>query len=443
MPKGEIIKQLEDGLVLRRSCGSDRETLAHFNAAMHVDEDAANKTNLASMTRDLFESHHPTFSQDDFTIVEDPTSRKIVSACCLISQQWSYEGVPIKVGRPELVATLPEYRRRGLIREQFALLHEWSEERGELLQSITGIPWYYRQFDYEMSLELGGGRVSYRVHLPDPAPGKKQDYQIRPASIEDAAFLAELSEIGAKRYLVSCIRDEKMWAYEISGRRRTSEARVDIWVIESRKSEPVGYLLLAPRLWGPTVVVIGYEIEVSEAWHAVTPSVLHFLRKRGEELARRQKKTLGAFAFWMGTQHPVYEAIANKLPRKRDPYTWYLRVPNKKLFLKRIAPVLEKRLAQTNLVSNDCQLRLNFYRTGLKLEFKDGKLARIEDDEPEPYNSNSVSFPNRTFLQVLFGYRTLEELEFAFPDCFDSSDEARALVKVLFPKRPSHVWGLG
>jgi hypothetical protein len=36
----------------------------------------------------------------------------------------------------------------------------------------------------------------------------------------------------------------------------------------------------------------------------------------------------------------------------------------------------------------------------------------------------------------------LEELEHAFADCWADMDEARALVKVLFPKRPSHVWGV-
>ena len=34
-------------------------------------------------------------------------------------QTWTYGGVPFEVGRPELVATHPDYRRRGLVRAQF------------------------------------------------------------------------------------------------------------------------------------------------------------------------------------------------------------------------------------------------------------------------------------------------------------------------------------
>jgi hypothetical protein len=49
-------------------------------------------------------------------------------------------------------------------------------------------------------------------------------------------------------------------------------------------------------------------------------------------------------------------------------------------------------------------------------------------------------FPGRTFLQLLFGYRSLEELETAFPDCVVRTNEARAVLRALFPKLPSDVW---
>jgi len=49
-------------------------------------------------------------------------------------------------------------------------------------------------------------------------------------------------------------------------------------------------------------------------------------------------------------------------------------------------------------------------------------------------------FPDRTFLQLLFGFRALEELETTFPDCLARTNEARALIEALFPKIPSDVW---
>jgi hypothetical protein len=51
-------------------------------------------------------------------------------------------------------------------------------------------------------------------------------------------------------------------------------------------------------------------------------------------------------------------------------------------------------------------------------------------------------FPGQTFLPLVFGHRSLEELEHAFTDCLVRTDEARALLRALFPRRPSHVWAL-
>ena len=51
-------------------------------------------------------------------------------------------------------------------------------------------------------------------------------------------------------------------------------------------------------------------------------------------------------------------------------------------------------------------------------------------------------FPGLSFLQLLFGFRSLEELEAAFPDCFVRTHEVRALLTALFPKQASDVWAL-
>jgi len=44
-----------------------------------------------------------------------------------------------------------------------------------------------------------------------------------------------------------------------------------------------------------------------------------------------------------------------------------------------------------------------------------------------------------TFLQLLFGYRSVEELRYSYPDIWVANDRARALLKSLFPKQVSSV----
>ncbi|MFU8827484.1 MAG: GNAT family N-acetyltransferase, partial [Brevefilum sp.] len=131
-----IIRDLGEGLIIRHSTAKDAEALALFNKEIHG-EDEWDARGLIEWTLDLISGEGPTFDVGDFTIVENTRTGEIVSSCCLISQTWSYEGIPFKVGRPELVGTKKDYRRRGLVREQFEILHQWSAGRGELVQAIT------------------------------------------------------------------------------------------------------------------------------------------------------------------------------------------------------------------------------------------------------------------------------------------------------------------
>lgn len=110
----ELPINLGNGLVLRRSTPQDAKALADFNSRIQSDEGPDKPDErVGSWAYDLLTKTHPTFKPSDFTIVEDTTTGKIVSSMNLIPQTWTYAGIPFKVGRPELVSTLPEYRDRG------------------------------------------------------------------------------------------------------------------------------------------------------------------------------------------------------------------------------------------------------------------------------------------------------------------------------------------
>jgi hypothetical protein len=127
----------------------------------------------------------------------------------------------------------------------------------------------------------------------------------------------------------------------------------------------------------------------------------------------------------------------------RKPYAWYVRVPDLPGFLRLIAPVLEERLAHSPFAGHSGETRLTFYRTGLRLVFEKGRLAQAETWKPEPVGgAGEAGFPDLTFLQLLFGYRSLEELRYAFADCWVSSTNVHLLLEALFPMLPSRVWAV-
>ena len=118
--------------------------------------------------------------------------KKIISSTALIPQVWAYDGLTFGCGRPELIATDPNYRRRGLARIQVELFHKQSADRGDLLQVITGIPWYYRQFGYEMALDLGGGRLLPVAAIREKSADQNEQYQLRRATLDDLPFLEKM-----------------------------------------------------------------------------------------------------------------------------------------------------------------------------------------------------------------------------------------------------------
>ncbi|MBA3533659.1 MAG: GNAT family N-acetyltransferase [Ardenticatenales bacterium] len=428
-------------MILRRATPADAEPLAKFNAEMHINPGEEPNEAIAQWTRDLMAGTHPTFPPEDFMVVEDTRNGAIVSALNHISQRWSYGSIEFAVGRPELVATHPDYRRRGLVRAQMEMSHQWSVERGEVLQVITGIPWYYRQFGYEMGLEHAGYRAGYLPHIPKLEESQEESYHIRPATQDDLSFIAECYKRGMGRYLLSTVRDDALWEYELQGRSPISEPTVHLCVIE-KDGEVVGLLAHQLRLWGPTLSVRAYELKPGISWLAVTPTVLRYLKKTGEAYhAEEGKEPFGAFIFFLGTEHPVYQAIPELLPRKRDPYAYYVRVPDVPGFLRLITPVLEQRLAESVAVGHTGELLLNFYRSGVRLVLEQGKLTAIEPWQPMPDDIGHAGFPDLSFLQLLFGYRSMEELRHFYADCWAEGDNF-VLLSILYPKQPSYTWAI-
>jgi Acetyltransferase (GNAT) domain len=452
-PAEIMLRDLGDGLVMRRATEADAERLGEFNADVLRGQDGRDPAPwMAIWTRDLISGRHPTFRADSALLVEDTRAKSIVSSMVLLSHSWTYGGVPISVGQPEIVGTRTELRGRGLVRAMFDVAHAWSAERGHQLLAINGIPWFYRQFGYEMALELGGGPRLYTAGLAAGVRQEHPPYRVRPATDADAPFLAATSAHGARRYLVTAPRDEAAWRYIVGGRSAGSAMDDRVRIIESQTGEPTGYVQHASRLWGPGLMVREIEARPGVSWRAIAYPVLAYLCETAESYARETKTELGFIDGWMlGSAHPFAGAV--QFSTTRRPYAYYLRVPDVAELIRRIAPVLERRLADSAFVGHTGELRLSFYRSGLRMVLADGGIKSVEAwapsrtaigldfglpsvDERRP----SASFPDLTFLQLLFGYRSLDELEAAFPDCLTRGQEPRGLLQALFPKAPSKVW---
>ena len=106
-------------------------------------------------------------------------------------------------------------------------------------------------------------------------------------------------------------------------------------------------------------------------------------------------------------------------------------MPDLPAFLRTIAPVLEKRLAESTFAGHTGELRISFYRGGLRMSFENGALTGVEDWMPgigAGQDEGMAGFPYLTFLHLVFGHRTLKDLRHAFVDCW-AEDAAQALLE--------------
>jgi hypothetical protein len=423
---------LGDGLVLRRGTAGDAERLPDFLADVFASRETGEPDRpAAAWARDLLEGRHPTFRPEDFTVVEEVGTGALVSCLNLIRQRWSYGGIPFGVGRVELVATAPTHRRRGLVRRQMDVVHGWCAEDGLPVQAISGIPWYYRQFGYEYALEMVGGFSTPRGLVPALKAGEAEPFRLRPATTDDLPLVIEAEEHGRGRYLVTALRDAALWRHEIDGRDPDSSERTVLEIVEAADGHAVGFVGRRPRVDRGFVRVTEIELRPGTAWPAVMPSILRALVA---------VEGVSEVSLTLDSGHPAYAALPDRRPRSVDSYSWYLRVPDLVGFVRLVAPVLERTLADSPAAGHSGELRLGFYRGGLEIGLREGRIADVRSWEPPDHQSADALLPELTFLQLLFGYKSFDALRDALPDCYARSATGAALVEGLFPPRPSHVW---
>ena len=436
---GSLRRELADGLILRSARHEDGGELIEFNATMHADVSLPGST-LADWTRDLFETPHPTFQVErDVTVVEDTTSGRIVSAMFLIPQVWSYAGVPVSAGQPELIATHPDYRRRGLVRAQFDEIHQWGQDRGQLWQFIAGIPWYYRQFGYTYAVDLPPRPIMW---VGEAAPSPSTDFTLRSATSADVEFLAELEADATSGTMLAPLRGTEGFNLELA-RRPGGLLACEIHVVEPTitAAGPIGYVAHQRRLVDGLVSVRAFELRRGTDWLGPTAAVVAHLH----QWVRAHPDGPGrGVRFALPARHPATRCASTRLGwGPPGSYGLYVRVPDVVAFMRAIAPVLEARVAASPAVAWTGALRIDLYQGGLQFHFDQGRLSAVEPwDRPTDDREHAVdaSIRREDFVHLLLGNRSINELEVTTADCLLITDTGALMLDVLFPPMPMSSW---
>ncbi len=406
-------QELGDGLVLRPVRDErDAERFAAFNAAV-VDprEGAACRCLL---------HHHPETTYADYLLVEDTRTGEIASTTCLLPCRWRYEDITLDVAQLEMVATHPDYRRRGLVRAQVQRFHQVVQERGFDLAIIEGIPYYYRQFGYGYALDHWAADSLPSWLVPDAPEGAPSPYRLRRATAEGIGLLTHLYTEAMAGLDICALRAPEFWRYLLLG------ANYPVRIVEdSRDGRPAGYISTTRLAGGGTDV---HESGIT-SYEAAMAVLRELKAEAGGEirLAWPQEGALVQLARSLG---------GAPLPH----YQWLTRITDVAGLLNKLAPALERRVARSPFAGLTREVCLNLYRQAYTLHFQSGHLRVAPAgfvDASMGADGGDIRLPPEAFVRLAFGYRTFEELWDAWPDS-GARPESRGLVDVLFPRMKAY-----
>ena len=449
----EFRDQLEGGLVRRWSTDADVERIAALlGATLRRAQDEMPNPRTVTGTRLVMDSDFPYMGVEDAAVVENPADGEMVACVFFWRHTWSFAGIPFGVTRPEMVATAPAYRRRGLVRALFEMIHARGADEGHLLSAITGIPYFYRQFGYEYALDLDGSRTAFFPSIPDRDAAQVEACRLRPAELADVDRLKAMYDAWRGASLVWHEARAEHWVSEIrlwaDPRVRGSDVRVHgvdsrYWVIETPDADVAGSIRIASRRRGRGLHVDELVFAPGADVASIAPALMGALRDVGSQTPalRDDAGECDEIVLGLGANHLLYDLLGDDVATKREPpYAWLIRIPDLLAFLQHVRPALDARLESSAFATFSGVVEIDLYRQGLRIAVERGRIATIEPwRAPVPeHEATAMGCPPLTFVQLLLGHRSLSELTAIFPDVWARSDR-RLLFDTLFPKLPSRV----
>lgn len=413
------VQPLAAGLVLRTAANADDvERVAKFNGGIHG-------PGLVPMTRNLF-LHHPNTTGRDLVFVEDTTSGAILSSLCLIPWLWSVSGVAVLSGELGIVGTLPEQRRRGLVRLQMEFFKQRLRERGCLLSHIQGIPYYYRQFGYQYALPLDGNlRLEWRdVPQPGSAP-QAEDVTFRLATAADIPVLCHLYDEAAAPLAIYARRTPAVWRY-LCERTAGGETESETWLALAPTGQAVGYMVWPRYHFGAEPMVN----DVSRLSFAAALAALRHCKLLGQE------RKLPGLRLNLPAQSTLFRLAASLGGQDRGSYALQMYIPDVAGLLRALAPAFAQRLAASPFAAFSGEVRLGAYRDSYAMHFAGGNLEEVAKAGFGEHEA--IAFPPQALAPLLLGDRSASELHEAYPDAIVRPGW-RLLVDTLFPRLPAFI----
>lgn len=259
----------------------------------------------------------------------------------------------------------------------------------------------------------------------------KPPFTARDAKRSDVSFIAE-TELNSRQHLfVTAARDAKIFESEMFGRREGSMVASGMRILEW-DGVPVGYYEFYVPTKRDMVRVDGLEISSTVNWLDAASSMLVDLKAMAEKIEPVAGGKCEKIEFEFGSEHPALNMFDTQFGSEKNSYSWVVRVPDVAALVSHLTPVIEKRLADSDLRGWSGDLKISFYRSGLEMVFDDGKLTTAKNTGPIEGHEAHAHYPDLTFTKALFGQHSFTQLRAIHDDCFTHKRAHHVLQDILW-----------
>ncbi len=277
------------------------------------------------------------------------------------------------------LGTDPAFRGQGLVRQLLDLVHRWSADRGDLVQVIAGIPFFYRQFGYSYGLRRP---VEWLVPAETEVEAGRE-WEVRAAASSDIGEICALEEAAQSSATIRLPFLPALWPVLLALPHvpvlvATAGGRVE--AVTRVRTAPGGPLYLqgiaATSPLAAKAVIAGARAEYPGRTLVV-----------GERAGLPLRGILGAAA-------PV--------ARRK----WlYVRIADPAGLLRHLRPVLDARLASSPFASTEGRIDISFYRSGAAIGYTGGRITAVTATGRDESGGlpPDVHLPPDLLARLLFG----------------------------------------
>lgn len=286
--------------------------------------------------------------------------------------------------------------------------------------------------------------------------GEEEFIKYRKATLDDIDIIQEIDVAQREGGAVHIPLSKEWLKTQISDRPRKADdpnhvVLRDVLILQDSGDNTVGYVVIQSLDSALSVkesigvYSIGFirSIDIRTALFSTMRQLVEFARST---LDPEKFATIKSLSWYMSQWHPAVEAIPptmrNFAQLRFESVSYYVRVPDLVKFIQHILPALNLRLEQSLTHNNYTGVvKISNYTPrypGVELKIEKGVIVGITEfiKKDQAKDDTVAYFPPHSFLQALFGKRSIKELMSFMPDVYMDL-EVQEVLEVIFPKKKS------